>query len=264
MDDWRKELNLPEQLQADPTLANYKTPADALQAFLETKSKIGRSLTIPTEDAGPEARQEFLAKIQEKAPELILRPDPDNAEDFWRMAGVPEKPDDYNPPKEVALEREQVDKFREYAQKVGMTQEQFRKGLTELQAITQAQQEQIEQLKREDENRLARAWGAARQEQENIVGELVRRFQDPNNPVEGDLNAAGKLLLANIAKAFAQKGQGGTQPFTPATGLTPDEAREQIGQIRTRLIEEGRELPRSEYKRLNEKLIELQRQLPAA
>ncbi len=264
MDDWRKELGLEGPLLEDPTLANYKTPADALQAFIETKSKLGRSVSIPSEDAGEEARAEFLAKIQKQAPELIVRPDGDDKEAFWRMAGVPEKPDEYNPPEEVGLDAQAIEKFREYAHAVGMTQEQFRKGLAQLDSTVRAQQEQAAEIAEADKAALDKAWGSAAKRQEAIVAEMVSRFQDPDHPVEGEINAAGKILIANMAKAFAQQSQAAGQPNDPAASLTPPEAREELNAIRKRLFDEGREMPRDEYKRLTGKMIHLQRQLSGA
>lgn len=268
MPKWTEELGLPAELMTNPTLNNYEDLESALTGFIETKSKLGRAVPIPGEDAGEDARKEFLQKLQQSAPELILRPgDPDSEREFWAMAGVPEKPEDYTPPEdELTLDADAIDRFREYAQKVGMTKDQFRKGLAELDARTRAQIEEAAQLQEADKQRLKAAWGAAAEQREQAVNALVQKFQDPNNPIEGELNAAGKIMLANIAKAFGQLPQAHGQPTEPANQpLTPGEAREKAEEIRARFAKEGRTIDPQTRKRLLNRLVELQAmQLPAS
>ena len=254
---WQDEL--PDELKVNATLANYETPEDAFKAFVETKAKLGRSITIPSEDGGETARKEFIEKLQKNAPELIVKPTDENEDDFWKLAGVPEKPDDYSPPEDVGLSQDEITKYREYAQKVGMTQKQFEKGLVALNEQVVAQQEAAAELAQRDKQVLDSKWGLAIEQQDKIVNALVEKFQDPDNPVQGELNAAGKLMLANIAKAFKQSPQAFTQPAGTDGGITPDEAREEAGKIRARLLEEGRTLPPQERQRLNQKLVDLTR-----
>ena len=129
--DWKEQL--PEDLRADPTLKDIKDVGSLAKSLIETKKFVGSSLRIPGQEAGPEARTEFLAKLREKVPELLYVPaDPEARKgveaDLWTKLGRPEKPEDYS------LEGVQVEegvtlpaeKLRELGKALGLTQAQLR------------------------------------------------------------------------------------------------------------------------------------------
>jgi hypothetical protein len=75
--DWRAGID--PELAKDPSLANFKSPADLAKSFVETKRMVGNSVRIPAADAKPEEWAKFYEKVgrpespekyELKAPEL--------------------------------------------------------------------------------------------------------------------------------------------------------------------------------------------------
>ena len=56
-------LSLPEDLQNDPTLNNFKSVEDAARGFIETKRMVGDRVKIPDDNTPQEERDKFFAKI---------------------------------------------------------------------------------------------------------------------------------------------------------------------------------------------------------
>lgn len=259
MEDWRKELGLSEELANDPTVQRYDSAAAAIKGLVDTKSQLGRSLTFPAAEASTDQINKFYATIMERVPALMLRPQdtPEGQAAFWKMAGVPDGPEGYSA-KDGAPEG-LVREFREHAKALNLTQSQFEKGLEAAIAADAAQTEARDTAAAADKETLTKHWGEAAEQNEAIVAELVAKYQDPDSPIEGELNAAAKLMFMRMAGEFSQGPQGGTQPFTPASVLTPGEAQQQINDILERLVNEP--LSMQERRELMAKRIALQEQL---
>ena len=96
--DWRDSLEN-EELKGNESLKSFENIDGLAKAFVETKAMVGNSIRIPSEEASDEDRAAFYNKLMERAPALMLRPDPDSSEqmnEFHRMMGVPEDETGYD------------------------------------------------------------------------------------------------------------------------------------------------------------------------
>ena len=141
---WKESL--PTELKDNPSLKDINDVSALAKSFVETKSMLGNSMRIPSADAGPEARKEFLAKMQEKVPELVLVPnDPDKLaeveETLWSKLGKPKEAKEYEPPKvdDVEFRPEEIEVLRTIASKRGYTKKQFATLVKDVASEKQAQ-----------------------------------------------------------------------------------------------------------------------------
>ena len=223
-------------------------------------SKLGRSITIPGEDAGDESRAEFIKKLQAAAPNLTLHPDyadDEHAAEFWKMAGVPAEAKGYTVKEGFeGLPTEFVDNLRSVAAAAGWTKKQFRATLDEYAKEYEIQQETLTKTQTEDAGIVKSKWGLAEENKKKSIMALVSKFEDPDHKL-GELNAAAYLMLDNIVSAFTGKGpQAFEQPVSNGE-MTPGEIDDKIADIDTRLIKEGYTIPAPKRKALLAKKMKL-------
>ena len=72
--DWKEAIGLDEATRALPALKDIPDAKTAVKVLLDLQAYKGQSIRIPGADAGEEARAEFLGKLREKVPELLLVP----------------------------------------------------------------------------------------------------------------------------------------------------------------------------------------------
>jgi hypothetical protein len=72
-DDWKAAL--PPELAAEPMIQQTPDLATLAKIAVDLKKYQGSSLKPPSSDAGPEARKEFIGKLQALVPELIYLPE---------------------------------------------------------------------------------------------------------------------------------------------------------------------------------------------
>jgi hypothetical protein len=245
--DWRESL--PDELKTDPALKDFKDVASVAKSLVETKKLVGGSIRPPGPDAGPEARKEFVAKLREKMPELLMVPaDPAERatfeDDLWRTLGRPEKPEDYSLEGVTLEEGVKLDevKLRELGKSLKLTKAQLREAAN-LEATGQAAQlkatkEARAQLRSEfgDEYQAALNHAATVAEKKGFAEDAValraglvsaarakawvaeaKRVTGPGNPVgqqgQGAPPDTTAELLARRAEMMAR-----TEYFNPAKG----------------------------------------------
>ena len=153
--------------QAPPTLDDVQNSKDEgafWSHYTNMRSRMGNSLSIPSDDASAEVKNAFLQKVMNKVPDLVLKPgdDPDSQQAFYSMIGRPESADKYVVPElelpdGIDMPEEIAKSMQEVAHKHGLTQKQFEGVFSELitkeaaQAAERlsAQAEQAEQLKKD-------------------------------------------------------------------------------------------------------------------
>ena len=90
----------PAEIKSDPTLKDVNDVLTLAKNLIHTKSFVGASLRPPGPDAKPEERAEFVTKLREKVPELVLIPDGDDEpakaarEIAWSRLGKPKETKD--------------------------------------------------------------------------------------------------------------------------------------------------------------------------
>ena len=266
MENWRDNVELDDDLKTNPTLAKYETPEAALKGLVDANSRLGRSITIPSEEASEEQWAEYRQKLQQTAPNLTLHPehaDEEHAKEFWKLAGVPEKADEYQAPEGFdGLPDDYVANMREVAAAAGWTKKQFEKTLGELSKEYANQQQSFQEAKAADEAIVKKKFGLAKDQRLESIKAFAEQFADPDHPPawlsDTSMLTAGDILMMD--KIIADYTGKGPQAFQQPTGgdvMTPDEIREKQSDIRTRLLNERSTLSRPEYKRLTQKLVKL-------
>lgn len=238
--DWRSAL--PETIRAAPALKDVKDVAGLAQAFVDTKALVGGSIRIPGQDAGADARKEFVSKLTEKVPELVYVSDGDDdaakaaREALWNRLGKPKDA------KEYTLEGMQfepgvevnADELRQLATEAGLTKSQF-KALAKLTGEGKAA---ALRAANEAQGALKKELGAAYDERIATVATTAEKLGFPPALVgavkAGAVDLATFKALAAVAKGFGQQrelaGQGGGAGGAP----TPAEALVQRTEIRGR------------------------------
>lgn len=264
---WIEELSeqaraaLPEDLVKNETLSRYKNVGELAKATLEQKALISQSLgRMPSEDAGPEARQEWLNNIINKAPELALKPvsgEGSQPEEFWRLAGKPEAPDQYTKADDIDLPPDLEAQLRDSMFKANATQEQF-------DAIAREQAEMYAEIQANNEEQKKKAmddlrgkWGAASDQRMDAAKKVAEEYfqeipfdQLPPSFLEG-------MYKINEALGKEPGTQAGSQPKNEQSVLTPAEAEARIQEIMNNPAYWNRSDPQNAH--LIKKVMELRR-----
>ncbi len=242
-ENWRDSL--PDEIKANPALANFQDIGQMAKSFIDMKSFQGDSIRIPGQDAGDDDKQKFVEKLVEKAPNLMLKPNFDNPEqtnEFYRTLGKPEKSDQYGTPEIKDLPEGTVQNedrlafFRTLAHEANLTKNQFDKIMSE---VTKADvvnaQSQMEKQKQEMEG-LKQEWGMATDERLSKIETLASKTGAPDHLIEAIKN---KSIPADIAKWIyslsESLGDEGVNLLNNENGhdttMTPAEANDKIQEI---------------------------------
>jgi len=124
---------LEEQYAENETIKRYEDVNALAKGLIETKSLIGDSIRIPSEDASDEDVNNFNTKLMERAPNLMLKPNFDDdtqSKEFFRTLGMPNSHEDYEMPEFEAPEGVEVnvsrmEGFKAIAHKYGLTKDQY-------------------------------------------------------------------------------------------------------------------------------------------
>lgn len=225
---------LPDDLREHASLKDFNDLPALAKSFIETKAFVGNAIRPPGPDASPEAKKEFLEKLQKHAPNLVPLPDEKDADGtklFWSKLGVPEKPEGYDVPA-VAKDLD-LASLRATAQAAGLTKAQFSK-LAEMSAGERAK---VAEALAQDQAALKTEWGQAYEPKLKAAANVAAKLGAPEGVVKGiqagQLASAQLKLWDGIAKAVGTEGNGemGKQGSGQPTVLTPAEAETQINEI---------------------------------
>lgn len=219
----------------------FKSADDALKSYKNLESMVGNSVRIPSEDASPEAKAEFLEKIKD-VEGILLK----NDENLYGKLGRPESSDGYN--LEEIIDRElfnsmptladELDDFKELAFEAGLSKEQASKlvdmRMRTLKSFTE------EHLKNREaaEGALRKSWGsdydnrlAAAKQVIKIYGEKYGDHvtQLVNSPAGN--NPALLNMLSELGEMYKEKKHEGMSGSH--FGMTPDMAAAKIHEKRS-------------------------------
>lgn len=241
--NWRDTL--PDELKGDPSLANFEDVGQLAKSFVDTKSYQGNSISIPGEDAGDEARQQFTDKLLEKAPNVMMRPDfdkPEQSVEFYRTLGMPEKSDGYGTPEIKDMPEganpnpERLDFFRGIAHDAGLSKAQFNKIMTavieqDISSVTDGTN-----ARKEDMDGLAKEWGMATEERMGQAKSILEKTKAPESLVNAfnDKSLSSDLVkwIHGLATSIGSEGNNlGNNDLSNNSKITPQEAQEKINEI---------------------------------
>lgn len=196
-------------------------------------SRIGRSLTIPGEDAGEEARQQFQQRVLEKVPGLIMRPNEDNLSEFYQAMGRPETADKYTAPVVEGMEFDEgsLSAFAEFALENNLTDKQYQGMAIEMQKRQALQTKQWQAEHTEGLQGLKGEWGMGYDQRVSAAQQYVDKLL----PSIGDVNllpASSIKELYNASQSIGAEGTALTHESGETVGMTPEEALQTIAEIR--------------------------------
>jgi hypothetical protein len=234
--DWRAAL--PEEQRAAAFLEGVKDLPTLVKNYGEALAYRGQSIRIPGPDAAPEARKEFVAKLTEKVPEVVLFAEGDDdaakaaREALWHRMGKPKDAKEYAAPKDVELAPEALEALRAEAAELGLTKRQFearaKRAAEAIGASTRAAQDAQAGLRKE--------WGAATDERLQAAAATALKLGDAElaKAVQGGqaVPALSKLLFA-VSKTLGESREGASQGGNGGGGkLAPAEAEARLAEIR--------------------------------
>lgn len=236
--DWRSQI--PAELRDAPQLKDVKDLGSLAKQFVDQQRFLGNSIRIPGEDAGPESRQEFIAKLQKHAPDLIRRPDPSDEAamaEFWAQAGVPNDPAAYEVEEGVTLPEERLTNIKALARKYGLTKDKFRQFVKDTVAQETAAMEQAQQSQQEDFKALASEWGHATEGRINDIKKFAEVMQLPegfrNALQQGQVGSEWLKAMHNIIQQFGGMRERSEVAFQPGGSIpdSPAELKAKIAEI---------------------------------
>jgi len=95
-----------EQYRGHASLKDMNDIGALAKSYVETKAMVGNSIRIPGKDAGEDARNEYLQKLINNDPELMMKPDFANKEqsqEFFQTIGLPQEFSKYENPEGMKL-----------------------------------------------------------------------------------------------------------------------------------------------------------------
>lgn len=263
--EWKNTL--PPELRDNPSLADVNDVATLAKRFVDTKSLVGQSIRMPTDDAGRETIEEFTNKILGNANlGLMKRPDPENPDAMAQVfdsLGRPKDPSGYAAPEGV--DPEMFGSLAATAHELGLTKAQYEKlAQTQsqavqqrIQAITQERDQGIQQLKGE--------WGAAFDQKVDRSAKLVKALG--GHPMleealsKGEVDSATLRLLDKVASQIGGEGSQIASQIGQVTEATIDELRQRRDEVTRRLMNDP--LTNAQREDLQKKLIAYSEQLVA-
>ena len=267
IDDLPAEVadSLSDEVKTNPTLIQYNTLEDALKGHIQTKSLVGSSIRIPSEDASDTDKQEYLDKLLSHAPNLMLKPDfaeADQASEFYRTIGKPEGADKYTMPEGHKLVDSVESEIREIAFKSNLTQAQFANLAAEMDSRNQQLTENIQGQAEQAMSDLKAKWGMTFEDRIETAKKTavdVYPGRDVTTLSAADLEAMYTVHESLTGKGAQVKNQTEGQP----TGMTPDEARTRADEIMRKAHDRKTDLSDQERRDLVMKAIAIkQKHIP--
>ena len=234
---WTDNLNdeareaLPEELSSNEMLGRFNSIDELAKGFVETKSAMGQSIRIPHEDAGDEARSEFIEKLV-KQPEVMLRPDftdPDQSKEYYKVLGVPDDATAYENPEGSDLPSEVEAELRPLLHEANLTPAQYKLVVAGLAKKNAEAMENITTAKTADEKALVGKWGQAYESRMAAARKVHEEFG------YGEWDSLTSEAIENLYKTSealtGQPAQVASQPTEGKPILTPEEAQRQAAEI---------------------------------
>ena len=221
--------SLPEHYRQEPSLQKYKKQEDFLDGYLALERYKGNTISIPKEDATPEQRQEYLEKLKNHAPELIVKPGEENKDEFWSMMGTPENPDGYTLPEEMG---DAMDGFKDIAHAAHLTNDQYNTVMKAVYETETQRAQEYQAQQKEAADALLNEWGAAYQDRYNQAYAAARAVgMDHEQFSQGVASPDTIRAYHKIYEMIGKEGKDLGLKEVISDRKTPDEINKRIGEI---------------------------------
>lgn len=239
--EWKGDL--PEEVAEWDEFKNAETPEAFWNQMTNHRRFLGQSIRIPGEDASAEDRQAFNKRLMEKVPDLMPRPNLDDEEaaaNFYNSIGRPETHDGYEFKPEGFDDdgdKEAFDTFSKIMHKHGLNQRQFKGIMGDLQKIGEDDKTASAQAIQAAQEELKKEWGADMDSRLKVIQNVAEKTGAPeafvNMIKEKRINKDAAVWLYNLGVQLAGEGTGIIGDNSgDSLGLSPDEAKMQISEIR--------------------------------
>lgn len=234
-----------DSLKQEQSLASFKDVTNLAKSYVNLSKMMGNSLRVPGPDASEEARNEFYKKVTSSVNDLIRLPDKGDKEamaNLYSRLGRPESPDNYDIrlPEDVPQElvnQDMLKGFKNYAYELGLNSDQVQK-LIEFD--TQRQMQMYDHLAVEKEQGAAilkKMWGNDFDNRSQAAQKMIELYGQKYPEAAKQLlnkHVTDPLvyqMLAELGQMYQERGH--IQSKSMQFGLTPDEARARIQEIRS-------------------------------
>jgi len=234
-EDWRSEL--PVEMQSSGVLENVKNIETLAKIAIDGRNFRSTAIRLPSTDASVDDRNKFNTELMAKLPNLIAKPNPDEAwDDVWNRLGRPKNSADYDLGSVPDQIKESMTALTGKAHDLGVTQDQM-KGIAD--AITSDYEGKLDLAagsRDQHVNRLKDEWGGTYNEKVSSLGHFVKQTgfsEDFVTAVEsGQLNLDDMKALDKVLKGFEGEGVNiGRQPNDQSSVMTPSEATLRIAEL---------------------------------
>lgn len=233
--------SLPEELRGEASLADFKDISGLAKSYVSAQKMLGSSVRIPGEDASPEAREEFLRKV-EQAGGLMRSPDFDNPESLnhlYNQLGRPEDAAGYQAelPEGVELNQDAMAEFNQLAHEAGLTNKQYNTMLKVYSEEKLAEAEHQAQTADQFLSQAKEMWGpefSQRADAAKAVRDMyMEKYPEAMKALVSGPNGNNPALLSMLAElsgSFQEKGViGSSSKFQ--FGTSAEEANEKLSEI---------------------------------
>ena len=250
---------MPDDMREAPSLKDVPDVATLAKRFLDTKSMVGNSLRMPTDDAGQEAIEAFNQKIlSNPALGLMKKPDTENTEalaEVYNALGRPEEPGGYEAPE--GSDPETFGAMANVAHELGLTKSQY-ENLSKAHAeMVNGQMKAVDEERQVGVHQLKGEWGPAFDEKVGRVGQMIKALGGhpglESALSNGDLDASTLRLFDTIATQLgSEKSEVGKQ-LGSAQQMTVDEIRQRRDEVTQKLLKD--DLTAKQRDELQRKLV---------
>jgi hypothetical protein len=229
--EWMESLS--DELKGNEGLKKFESMEALANGYINLESRAGNSIRIAGPDATAEAKAETIQKVMTHMPELMLRPNPDSAEqtkEYHAMRGVPEDADGYSIEGIEGLSEDVVNELKQLAHGTNMSKSQFKiyaTKMAEMQGFTNQQKEEARTTMGAE---LKTEWGMAFEDRYAVVERHLNE-----NPGLGSIEHMSPDQIKahyEVSRGLNGVKQAFSQPAS-APIMTPAEAQAQIKEIDT-------------------------------
>ena len=232
--------SLPEDLRNEPSLADFKDLSGLAKSYVSSQRMLGSSVRIPTEDASPEAREDFYTKLQE-VPGVVRIPEDGNLNDLYNKLGRPEDVNGYKLHVEGDLDAQSVEAFKGIAHDLGLNNEQLNKIVEFDKMRAESYREGMESYKNQAVEVLQKSWGTDFDNRMSGAKEVLKSYAEKypeyvNELMNGD-NPFGNnpIVIMALSQLHGAMQEKGTVSGTSGVkyGLSAEDAQNQLDDIRS-------------------------------
>ena len=232
--------DLPDELKEAPIVKEAPDLATFAKTSIDNQAFLGRSIRIPSEDAGEEAVKEFHEKLMNKVPGLVPIPVDGDEEAFraiQQKLGMPEEADAYELPdldEKIPMPEGLDSAMKEWAHELGMTKSQLKGFVDKWQGF---QGDIIGKMLHDVEegmNALKQEWGAAYDKKMAVANKVIDESFPFLKTSPGGINADMLKAAADLGeRMYSEDPQIGKQDGAGSReAMTPAEAQMRLAEIR--------------------------------